>query len=270
LHHSLEGIRHLPARRAGIPLVAAGALALAILALPPASSAQAIDDLTLITEHYPPYNFERDGRLQGVAVDLILAIFEKLGAKRGRDSIKQWPWARGYRQLLRKPSTVLFSTTRTPEREALFKWVGPISPTTIGLVARKDRGVVVRSPADMKRYRLGVVVDDVGELLLLRAGFTVGELDRVSGTDVTRISINKLNMGRIDAWSYERNVALWAIREAGYDPADYEMVHVLSEGHLYYAFHKDTPDALIARLQGALDELLRDGELERIRARYLR
>jgi ABC-type amino acid transport substrate-binding protein len=249
--------------------VATAAALLAVAAASPAR-AQTIDDLTIVTEHYPPYNFQDDGHLQGIAVDLLVGIFEKLGARRGRDSIKQWPWARGYQRLLRKPGTVLFSTTRTPEREAQFKWVGPISPTTIALIARKDRAVVIRSPEDLKRYRLGVVVDDVGEQLLLRAGFTVGELDRVSGADVTQLSISKLNGGRIDAWSYERNVALWEIRQAGHDPADYEVVHVLSEGHVYYAFHKDTPDALIAQIQDALDELVHDGGLDRIRERYLR
>ena len=31
--------------------------------------AQSLDDLTFITEEFPPFNFERDGKRQGIAVD---------------------------------------------------------------------------------------------------------------------------------------------------------------------------------------------------------
>ena len=37
------------------------------------------------------------------------------------------PWARAYTYGLEKPQHCVFSTSRTAEREALFKWVGPVS-----------------------------------------------------------------------------------------------------------------------------------------------
>ena len=231
--------------------------------------AQTLDDLTIVTENYPPYNFHKDGELQGMAVDLMVEMLQRTGSKLGRSDIKLWPWAKGYRQVLRRTGTVLFSTTRTEEREELFAWVGPISPTTIALIAHKDRRLSVSGIEDAKQLKIGVVIDDVGEQLLLRQGFDAHNLDRVSGSDVTLLSIRKLVMGRIDLWSYERNVAMWEIRDKGLDPDDFETVHVLSEGELYYAFNRDTPPELIARMQQALDEIRQDGTYAKIIERYV-
>jgi polar amino acid transport system substrate-binding protein len=35
-------------------------------------------DLTYITEQYPPYNFERDGRLQGISIDLLEMMWDRM------------------------------------------------------------------------------------------------------------------------------------------------------------------------------------------------
>lgn len=232
--------------------------------------AQTVDELTVITENYPPYNFQKDGELRGLAVDLMVEMLARAGSTLQRSNIRLWPWARGYRQVLRKNGTVLFSTTRTAEREKLFAWVGPISPTTIALIARKDRGLVVRSLADAKKFKIGVVTDDVGEQLLLQAGFDARSLDRVSGSDVTSLSIKKLNVGRIDLWSYERNVAMWEIRDKGLDPNDFEVVHVLGGGELYYAFNVQSSPQLIGKMQGVLDAIKQDGTYRSILERYVK
>ena len=232
--------------------------------------AQTLDELTIITENYPPYNFQKDGELRGMAVDLMVEMLKRSGSTLGRSSIKLWPWARGYRQVLRKNGTVLFSTTRTAQREKLFAWVGPISPTTIALIARKDRGIELRDVAAAKKFKIGVIIDDVGEQLLLKEGFDVRNLDRVSGSDVTLLSIKKLAMGRIDLWSYESNVAMWEIKDKGFDPGDFEVVHILGGGELYYAFNPGTAPELIARMQRALDAIKEDGTYRDIVARYVK
>ena len=48
---------------------------------PPAVLGQSVDDLTIMTENYPPYNFEKDGRLQGISVDLMVLMLEKVGSR---------------------------------------------------------------------------------------------------------------------------------------------------------------------------------------------
>ena len=60
------------------------------------------------------------------------------------------------------------------------------------------------------------------------------------------------------------------LKANGFNPADYESVYVLNSKELYFAFHKDTPDSVIEKLQAALDSVKADGEYEKILDRYLK
>ena len=146
-------------------------------------------------------------------------------------------------------------------------------PTTkISLTARKDRNIKINSINDVKKYKIGVIRDDVGEQLLVAAGIPKKNLDRAAKAIST---IRKLSSGKVDMWSYEETVAKWFIKKNGFNPADYEAVHVLNEGGLFYAFHKDTPDSLIQKFQTALDEIKKKpagekSKYEKILEKYLK
>lgn len=214
--------------------------------------AQTADDMILMTEQYPPYNFEEDGQLQGFTVDMLVLMLERMNSTLTRDDIQLLPWANAYNKILEKPNTVLFGMSRTPARKKLFKWVGPVPSNKHVLIARKDAQIRIQTIDDVKQYRIGVIRDDVCEQLLVQDGIKKNALERVAKTIIL---IRMLNAGRIDLWAYGEYTAKWLIKEHGFTPDDYEIVHVLEETRAYYAFHKDTPDALIQTFQHALDEL---------------
>ena len=231
------------------------------------AAAASVDDVVFMTEQYPPYNLEEDNKLQGIAVDTLALMLPRAGSKQTREDIKLLPWARGYKRVLSEPNTCLFSTTRTEEREHLFKWVGPIAPNTVGLIARKERNIKIDSVEDIKERKIGTIRDDMAEQYLINAGISLDGMERVAETI---LNIKKLNRGRIDLWAYGENVAMWELKANGFNPADYESVYVLGRQNLYFAFHKGTSDSVIQKLQAALDTLKTDGEYEKILDRYLK
>ena len=103
-------------------------------------------NLTYYTEQLPPYNYMENGTLEGISVDLLEAITEKMGKKVTREEINLVPWTEGYQTVLTRNNTVLFTTARLPEREQSFKWAGPIYADNNVLFARPDRGIVVQGP----------------------------------------------------------------------------------------------------------------------------
>lgn len=249
-------------------LVIVLAAAIAVLLPGTPAHAQSLDELTYITEDYPPYNFEKDGKRQGIAVDLLTEVLSASGAAKSRADIKVWPWARGYETALREKNTVLFSTTRTPAREHLFKWVGPIMPSRIVLVAKKSAGIRIRRIEDLHHapYRIGVVREDIGEQILLKSGVSRERTVQAnSGLSVAKM----LHAGRVDIWAYGADVILWNMKELGYPTAEYEEVLTLSESqHYYYALNKETDDRLVARLQSELEQLRAKGKFDEILDRY--
>ncbi|PKG39019.1 substrate-binding periplasmic protein [Psychromonas sp. Urea-02u-13] len=240
------------------------------LSIPQISLSHPFDKIKCLTENYPPYNFFQDGRLQGIAVDLLDVMLKKIKADTDVQEIEVMPWARAYHDVLYNSDTCIFSTTRTEKREKLFKWVGPIASTTIALIAKKNSNIYINSARDLSNYRIGVVREDIGEQLLLAAGMQLKDLKRLGGVHATRRSINKLNFDRIDAWAYEKNVALWEIKKNGFNSDDYLVVYKLFDGNLYYAFNIETPDELILELQTAFDEIKEEGIHQKIMDKYLR
>lgn len=245
------------------------------LGLFPASGvySQTVNDLILMTEQYPPYNFAEHGKLQGIFVDAMVLMLEKLDAELTREDIRLLPWANAYHKALNKPNTVLFSMARVGTRENLFKWVGPLCPSKTVLIARKERNIKIRSLDQAGKYRIGVLREDAGEHLLLEAGVPGNTLERVSKAVIL---IRMLNAGRIDVWCYNEITAEWFLGKNGFDPEDYEAVCIVNTLDAYYAFHKETPDALVRKFQTALEEIKAKpddqgkSELEKILDKYLR
>jgi polar amino acid transport system substrate-binding protein len=80
--------------------------------------------LTLTTEEYPPFNMTdaQTGRPAGIAVDKVVEMIHRANEP---FTITSYPWARAYQMAVKVDDTCVFSTSRTPERETLFTWIGP-------------------------------------------------------------------------------------------------------------------------------------------------
>lgn len=210
--------------------------------------------LHYLTESFPPYNYSDSNVLRGIAVDLLVSATQGSAQPVTRSQIRLLPWPRAYRMALQEPGSVLFSTTRSAERETLFKWAGPICATRVVLLALKSRQIRIDDPQQLRQYRIGVVPEDIGEVASLRVGVPRQQLQRSSSADALA---RQLHAGRIDLWAYDEHVARWFLRNVRLDPEDFEVVHVLQEGELWYAFHPQTDDQQVRQLQEALDRVRR-------------
>lgn len=224
------------------------------MAIPSLASNQTVSakDLTYITEQYPPYNFQMDGKLQGISVDLLEKIWEKMGANLNSSAIQVLPWTEGYEKALKENNTVLFTTFRSPEREQLFKWAGPIASGKDVLLAKKDKNISIKAPEDLKKYKIAAVEDDLDVQLLLNLGL---KKENLVLENTSAPIIEMLENGSIDAWAYTDVTGLWEIQEAGQNASNYEAVYTLSQGTGYYAFNNKTPDSVVQSFQQALDSV---------------
>jgi len=230
--------------------------------------ANELDNYKMMTETYPPYNMKVDGKLQGISIDLWSKMLKMVGSQKTREDIELLPWARAYATVQEKPKTALFAMFRTDGREEMFKWVGPLDSSIIGLITRKDRNIKINSFDELNHYRIGTVKDDVAELLLIEKGYDKKKLDSLSGTNSIEKSVRKLNHGRIDMFSYIANINEWNLKIKDFDPNNYEVAYVLQEQQLYFALHKDSSDAIVNSLQKALDELKSNGFYDSVIKKY--
>lgn len=229
-------------------------------------------DLTYYTEQLPPYNYVENGTLNGVSVDLLEAITGKMGKKVTREEVHVVPWTEGYQAALTRNGTVLFSTARTPEREQSFKWAGPIYTDREVLFARRDRGITVESPEDLKGYRIGVIADDIAIQQLLDIGVNQDQI--VPESNVSAI-ITGLENGRIDLWACPEAAGRYFTEQMTGNYYSYTVVYQLQTWDIYYAFSKDVPDSVVQSFQQALDALKQEKDAagistyERVLGRYI-
>lgn len=209
-------------------------------------------NLTYLTEQFPPYNYLKDGKLQGISVDLLEEMWAGMGVDLNRSNIKLLSWTEGYRRTLNETNTVLFSTARLAQREQLFKWAGPIGPIRNVLLAKKDRSLNISSTEDLKKYKIGAVKDDSAVQMLLDKG--VKKEDLVLGNTSNQI-MEMLKNGSIDAWAYGDTAGIWQIQRSGANTSDFKAVYVLGQIDYYYAFNKETPDSLVRSFQLSLDRI---------------
>jgi len=234
------------------------------------SGAQAQDNrdvgLVLLTENFPPYNMAKNGKnfaqdenIHGIAVDIVREIFKR--ADISYSLTLRFPWERIYKLALEKPGYGVFVTARLPEREKLFKWVGPIGPDDWVMLAKADSKIALDSLEQARQYRIGAYKGDAIAETLAKQGLKPMVVLR------DQDNARKLVNGQIDLWATGDPAGRYLARQEGV--SDLKTVLRFNSAELYLALNKDVPDDVVARLQKALDELRKEGEVDAIMARYL-
>ncbi|WP_420429951.1 substrate-binding periplasmic protein [Kordiimonas sp.] len=94
------------------------------------------DDVVVYTENYPPYNYlGNDGVVEGLATEKVHQVLEAAGLSY---TIKLVPWARAMFYATTKKNTLIYTITRTPDREEEFDWLVPLAPSSFYLFVRAD------------------------------------------------------------------------------------------------------------------------------------
>ncbi len=215
----------------------------------------------VMTEDYPPFNYQEDGKITGLATEVIRELFKKTGHE---DNIKLMPWARIYKKLLTSPNKIVYLMTRTKQRENQMKWVGPVAQNKWVFFARKGSQIKIQSLDDARKVgSIGTYREDVCESFLKSKGFT-----NLESVPVDQRNVEKLIRGRIDLWIVGE---LQGFFKAGRDhhADEIEKVYEIKTSDLYIAFSKETPDSIIAQWQAALDELKQNGRFDEIISGYL-
>ncbi|AZC34786.1 MULTISPECIES: substrate-binding periplasmic protein [Pseudomonas] len=232
-----------------------------------ARAAQTPDtSLVLLTENFPPYNMAKNGKnfaqgenINGIAVDIVREMFKRAGIN--YSLTLRFPWERIYKLALEQPGYGVFVMARLPDREPLFKWVGPIGPDDWIMLARDDSKIALQSLEQARKYRIGAYKGDAIAETLAKQGLK--PLVVLRDQDNAR----KLVGGQIDLWATGDPAGRYLARQEGV--TGLKTVLRFHSAQLYLALNKEVPDETVARLQAALDQLREEGVVEEIMGRYL-
>ena len=221
--------------------------------------------LTLLTEENPPFNFTENGKLAGSGADVVQEMVKRANLSTTTEVL---PWDKAYVRAQGARETCLFSTARLENRERQFIWVGPIATNVWAVFGRNDFAGSVKSLDDLKRYRIGGVVNDAKVEYLRESGLTNVRAIAEDRMNPPRLFLPNDNPDHIDLWIS----GLYGARDVAKSAkvSDLKLVMIVRDLPLYLACSPQTRPETIKALAAALESIKSDGTQKRIADQYER
>jgi len=222
----------------------------------------------VVTEELPPYNMTRDGKMTGMSTEVVQAVLKQINVQA---SIQSMPWARAYDLAMHDPDVLIYSITRTPEREHLFKWVGTIAESPWYLYSAAARPVRLSDLDAARPLQTATVNEDVGEQYLVSKQFALGR--QLQSSSRYELNYQKLQSGHVDLWISDELNADYLARQAGDDP-ERTLVQSLrvpdleDAGGFNMAFSLGTADATVELFQKGLNAVRENGTYDAIARKW--
>jgi len=215
-------------------------------------------ELRILGEVSPPGEYlDADGQPAGVTIALVRELLRRLKV---RATIRILPWKRTYEMGLNENNVVLMETTRTPERENRFKWVGPILVVKRIVYGLDTYDKPLKTIADLRQG---------GPICVLRGSSNERYLQSLGIPQINTVTVpaqclKMLAADRVKLF-YTSEIGMdGLLKEQGLTSDRVRALLDLKKEYLYLAFSKDVSDGRIRRWQDALETAKRDGTVARI------
>ena len=222
----------------------------------------------VVTEQYPPFNYEKDGKAGGVSTEIVKAVLEEVGIEA---EINVMRWGSAYRRARSRwrENVLIYSIGRNPEREDQFHWIGVVAPFDISFYSISERSdIVVDDFNDLKRYTTGVVRGDMRdnffknrkEFKVERYRNSEAVLEALKNREVDLMPVAELNFPYIvEYFGYELNQF----------QKIYKSEELSSEG-LYMAFGRNSSLEIVKIFKKGLEKIKKSGKYDEIMGNYLK
>mgnify|MGYP001766187447 FL=1 len=217
------------------------------------------EDMVFLTEEYPPFNYLENGVPSGLSVELLRTALERAGIPLSTEDISLMAWSDAYRMAESRNNTGLFSIARTPEREELFRWAGPLMQCPLVFFAENES--LKTSRPENKDLRAVVIRDDIGMYVGKEAGILEENIFQVT---TPAEAVQRLVDGTSDVWVYALYPGESLIQTIAEDPDSFYILDDLGRSTYYIAFNLNTDPEIIETIQTELDEMKVDRKDEGI------
>lgn len=227
------------------------------------SSLSQAEVLRIVTPEYPPYEYTENGKLKGLAVNIIKRTFQEMNQP---ISIEVLPWARAMRFIKEGSRDAVFTAFKTPERVRFADFSKQVLiQQSVSLFVRKDSDIHyegdLRSLSD---YSLGVV-RKISYGLRLDSAIMRNNFIRVEETNEGTQNFGLLLSGRVDMVASTQYGGYHILKKLGRLNEVKELPVIVQEIPSFIAFSKirkltDMRD----RFDLAIAKLKANGEYQKI------
>lgn len=225
----------------------------------------AAESLQVVTLQYPPFEYEEQGAIKGIAVDIVKEVFARMQQP---ITITLYPFARALNMIKESEADAIFTFSKLPERETYADYPSEVLiEQTISLFVQQDAPITYDGDiSSLRSYTCGVIrgaqygpVSDEAMKIM-----------KVEEVTDHRQNVLKLVNNRLDVILGPRLVILFTIKELGQQGAVKELSPSLETVPTYLAFSKTriAPEIKV-QFERLLKELKDDGTYDKIIQAYI-
>ncbi len=220
--------------------------------------------IQLFTEVSPPLNYgtgvAASRKVEGSSVDIVNEIQAR--TKSGyvnKTNLSTWVDAYKIPQYL--PNSAVYTTARTPEREDMFQWVGPISTNRTYFYTVVNSGITIATLEQAKALQsIATPKNWYTHEFLVKNNF-----GNVVATALTsQEAFDQLMNGEVEALLMPDLDMKWLAEKNGISTSQLAQSMEALNHDGYIAFSLNTPNSTVAQWQKNLDEMKADGTFETI------
>ncbi len=190
------------------------------------------DEINIVTEEYPPYEYIENGQWVGLNVDIVREVCKRVG-----DTLvfESYPWKRCIKMMQEGTAEGIMSLIKTPERAKFISFPAfNLSNEKNVIFSHKGSGIKINSLDDLKGKFLGV-----------QKKYSYGErFDNYQGLDKEYCDslenlLKKYEKGRMELIIGNEAVIMYMNKQMGLKPV--EVVYAVSEDSLNIGFFSVYP-----------------------------
>ncbi len=234
-------------------------MAAALAGTAPFAGAADATPLRIVTAHFPPLSIEAGGEQPGALTEVVLALCKRIALA---PAVEFVPWPRAVHLAGTGPRVAIYPLTRLALREKSFQWLAPLYEEHYVFVAPRRGQFDVQHPLTMQHRRIALVRGTTQGALLQEWGFR-HLVEARSVHEVHRF----LTAGMADAAFGERAIIRASLKQQAAQQ-DFMTSEPLRSTTAWLAGSPDFTAADVAQYQRAMDDMVADGSVRRLLARY--
>jgi polar amino acid transport system substrate-binding protein len=231
------------------------------------TQAVAESPITLVTLHYPPLEYEENGKVIGIAVEIVHEAFQRMSQP---ITVKVFPWLRALSMIEEGEADAVFTAAKTPEREVFADFSQEVLIyQVISLFVLKDSPIIFDGDFNkLKDYHFGIIYGTKhGEI----ADNALKQMKYVdAGAKTPEQNVQKLLGKRFDIWLGSRYIVLHTLNQMNQPDAVKELSPEVDKIPTYIAFSKKRQlSAVRDKFDATLKAMRTDGTYNKIIDKFL-
>ena len=218
-----------------------------------------------VGDYISPFQYISEETVSGVFTEIVQLMMKELGVE---ENIEFMPFKEAYDHTLNDSGVFMMTILRTPQRENMFRWIGPVVPDKHHLYCleeRKDISSVTEK--DLADFSFSCVSNNYAYKF-----FTDNEVpeNKIKSVDSHLLSIQNLLQGKADMIPMSSLQVAHQLKIMNRDPKTVKPVYEFSgfRTDAYMATNLSTPDSIYEMYADAFEKIRNSSAYENILKKY--